>query len=204
MFLNTNSHAYDITCSNTSYKCWHPAPPLHTLLQLHQHQYCPICTNTAQCEQENSVTVTGWEMFLSHDVGYWAEGTQEHVCSVHTFSNSLAAIMLFQYWATRGNLKMVEQAKPAPVLKVKKFCLFIWRENESGWFMHYYIEASPVLKSMEVLYSMLLRNKIGCKKSEGWNLFQMERKVQVIVTPDVNIWSVGVCVTLFLAITVMD
>lgn len=53
--------------------------------------------------------------------------------------------------------------------------------------MHYYIEASPVLKSMEVLYSMLLRNKIGCKKSEGWNLFQMERKVQVIVTPDVNI-----------------
>lgn len=53
--------------------------------------------------------------------------------------------------------------------------------------MHYYTEASPVLKSINVLYSMLLRNKIWCKKSESCNLFQTERKVQVIVMPDVNI-----------------
>lgn len=48
---------------------------------------------------------------------------------------------------------------------------------------------------------MLLRDKIWCKKSESCNVFQMERKVQVIVMPDVNIWSVE---HFFFAITVMD
>lgn len=76
VFGNANSDAHDITCSNTSYKCWCPAPLFHTPLELHQQEwgaavYCSVCRSTAQCEQENSVTATEWEMFLSHDVGYW-------------------------------------------------------------------------------------------------------------------------------------
>lgn len=46
--------------------------------------------------------------------------------------------------------------------------------------MHDYIEANLMLKSIKVLYSMLLRNKVWCKKSESCNLFQMERKVAIL------------------------
>lgn len=51
-----------------------------------------VCMSTAPCEQENTVTATEREMFHSHDVGYWAERTQERVYTVQTFSKPPAAV----------------------------------------------------------------------------------------------------------------
>lgn len=133
-----------------------------------------------------------------------AEGTQEQVCSVQTSSKPPAAVMLcFNTEQQEGDLKMVEQAKTCSSVESKKVLPF-YLKRKWKWMIHALLYWSKPGSEKHRKASMLLRNKIGCKKSESCNLFQVERKVQVIVMSDVSIWSVGVYGTLFLEITVMD
>lgn len=71
-----------------------------------------------------------WALLLSHHLGYQGECAQERIYTVQAFSKPPAAVMLdFNTEQQEGTWGWWSNQKPAPVWKVKKFCLFIWRGN---------------------------------------------------------------------------
>lgn len=128
--LSCTSH--HTPCSNTSYKHWCPGPLFHTLLGLHQqeqgaivycphslHEYCPVWVGKHCHSNWTGNVPLSWCRLL----GRTYPGACLH--SADLLQTTCCCNALFQRWATRADLKIVEQAKPAPVWKVKKFCLFL-------------------------------------------------------------------------------